>query len=316
MNEKLKSILWRYTKGMKIHIQYARTKRNRESFTNVMDSVQTLAYIQKNRCSVARFGDGEFQMIEHGRKNGGEEGFKVDTFQSFNKELADRLDEVLKVPVKNLLVCVPYPYLHSGVYRGYDRTFIEREWLGRGELVSEAFTKHEVVGDTTFTRFFLHRTDIKDYPSYIAALKELWNRRNVILVEGEKSRLGVGNDLFDNVASLKRILCPSTNAFSVYDRILEKVKTLGHEDNLFLLALGHTATVLAYDMTKAGLQAIDLGHVDIEYEWYRMGAKEKIPVPGKYVNEVKEGRQVGNFQDAEYESQILTRIIAENKDVL
>lgn len=314
MNEKLKSLLWRCTKGLKIRLQYAGTKRKRESVTNVMDSLQTVEYIKKNRCSVARFGDGEFQMIEHGRKNGLASDFRVDSFQPFNKVLSERLDEVLRQPVDRLLVCVPYPYLHSNVYRGYDRTFIEREWLGRGELISEAFASHAVVGDASFTRFYLHRTDIKDYPSYVAALRGLWEKREVVVVEGEKSRLGVGNDLFDNVASLKRILCPSTDAFSVYDDILENVKTIGAKDKLFLLALGHTATVLAYDMAREGFQAIDLGHVDIEYEWYRMGAKEKCPVPGKYVNEVKAGRWVGDSQNQEYENQIQVRIKAYNED--
>mgnify|MGYP000128627122 CR=1 FL=1 len=44
---------------------------------------------------------------------------------------------------------------------------------------------------------------------------------------------------------------------------------------LFLIALGPTATVLAYDLFKSGYQAIDAGHVDVEYEWWRMGAKRE-----------------------------------------
>ena len=43
----------------------------------------------------------------------------------------------------------------------------------------------------------------------------------------------------------------------------------------FLLPLGPAATVLAYDLFKAGYQAIDVGHVDVEYEWWRMGAHKK-----------------------------------------
>lgn len=36
-----------------------------------------------------------------------------------------------------------------------------------------------------------------------------------------------------------------------------------------------------------GIQTVDIGHLDVEYNWYKMKAKEKIPVPGKYVNESK-----------------------------
>lgn len=42
-----------------------------------------------------------------------------------------------------------------------------------------------------------------------------------------------------------------------------------------MISLGPTATVLAYDLFKAGYQAIDFGHVDVEYEWWRMGAHKK-----------------------------------------
>lgn len=311
--EKVKVFLWRCSKGMLIHIRYLRDRKQRESYKNVMDSQQTIEYIKAHNCSVARFGDGEFQMIEHGLRGGDAASFFVDTFQSFDAALSARLNEVLTKTVPDLMICVPYPLFHSSVYRGYDRFFVEREWLGRGNLAREAAKRHAVVGDSTFTRFYLHRTDIKDYPAYITSLKGIWEGRDVILVEGKTSRLGVGNDLFDNTASIKRILCPSTNAFRVYDNILEKIRRLDRKDCLFLLALGHTATVLAYDMTKEGYQAVDLGHVDIEYEWYRMGARKKCPVPNKYVNEVLEGRVVGNTMDKEYESQIIGRVIGDKK---
>ena len=36
---------------------------------------------------------------------------------------------------------------------------------------------------------------------------------------------------------------------------------------LFLVALGPTATVLAYDLSKIGYQAIDIGHIDISFVW-------------------------------------------------
>lgn len=79
-------------------------------------------------------------------------------------------------------------------------------------------------------------------------------------------------------------------------------------DDLILIALGHTATVLAYDLSKLGYQAIDIGHIDIEYEWLRMGAKRKMPVPNKYVNEVREGRIDTDLNDVTYQSQIIGRI--------
>ena len=57
---------------------------------------------------------------------------------------------------------------------------------------------------------------------YVKKLKTLWDKKDIVIVEGEKSRLGIGNDLFDNTKSIQRIICPSENAFFLYDKILEE----------------------------------------------------------------------------------------------
>ena len=40
------------------------------------------------------------------------------------------------------------------------------------------------------------------------------------------------------------------------------------KDSLFALALGPTATVLAYDLSLQGYQALDLGHIVKSYDLY------------------------------------------------
>ena len=57
---------------------------------------ETIDYILKNNCSVSRFGDGELLMIL-GYRNG---------FQTYSRELAVRLEEVLKSNLSNHIVCL------------------------------------------------------------------------------------------------------------------------------------------------------------------------------------------------------------------
>lgn len=105
-------------------------------------------------------------------------------------------------------------------------------------------------------------------------------------MEGTGSKLGFHNDLFEGAASIRRIVCPAENAFNYYHAILETTldKAKGM-DFLVLIALGPTATVLAHDLAEHGVQSIDVGHIDIEYEWFQMKATSKVPVPWRYVNE-------------------------------
>ena len=138
--------------------------------------------------------------------------------------------------------------------------------------------------------------------------KQIWNGQDILIVEGELSRLGVGNDLFANAKSIQRVLGPAVNAYDKYDELLTAAKQYG-QGKLILLALGMTATVMAYDLAKAGYWAIDIGHIDIEYEWFLQGAAEKVPVKGRRVFEVANGRDVSDEVDPAYWEQIICKIL-------
>lgn len=96
-----------------------------------------------------------------------------------------------------------------------------------------------------------------------ARLMSVWRDKEILLVEGKATALGVRNDLLSNVNSVIRILCPPNNAFEKYDVILETVKKYA-EGRLILLALGPTATVLPYDLAILGHRALDIGHCDAD----------------------------------------------------
>ena len=74
-------------------------------------------------------------------------------------------------------------------------------------------------------------------------LKRIWDNKNIVIVEGKKTKLGIGNDLFDNALSIKRIICPAENAFESLEKIEESIKKNVSKDTLMLAALGPTATI-------------------------------------------------------------------------
>lgn len=131
-------------------------------------------------------------------------------------------------------------------------------------------------GDSLFIRFYMNCKDISRRAKFVEKLKKLWDKEDLLIVEGKYSRFGIGNDLFDNAKSIKRILCPKENAFDRYTQILACIME-NYKGELVILAVGMTATVLVYDLAKCGIRALDLGHIDIEYEWFRMGATHKVP---------------------------------------
>ena len=103
--------------------------------------------------------------------------------------------------------------------------------------------------------------------------------------------------------SIKRILGPAENAYARYDEILNAVLETW-QNELVILALGPTATILASDLSKRGIQALDLGHIDIQYEWFLKGTKDFTPVAGKYTNEAVGGQCTQTCNDKKYLDQI------------
>lgn len=313
LNEIIYNNMWAFLFDLKVilrkalySLQYKALKRERE-LLRILTSEMTVRYILENRCSVCRYGDGEIDMITCLEK-----GFDVSRksdFQSYNEGLAKRLKQILwndSEKKANILICIPFVWKDHRILTSHPRHFIERSFVNNHHTISSFVNIASLYGDSYFTRFYMDMRE-KKKGDYVQLLRQIWDNRDLCLVEGEQSRLGVGNDLFLNSKSVKRILCPAIDAFCKYEEIIAAVRKID-KTNLILVALGQTATVLSYDLAMDGYQAIDIGHIDVEYEWFLMKAKYKVPIPNKYVNEIQEGRRFTKENDEIYLSQIVSRI--------
>lgn len=276
----------------------------------ILNIDETIKEILNNKKSISRYGDGEFDIIfKHLGYSKAECGF-----QTYSPKLAQRLIDILKSePVEGHLIGLPGSIGSGGVMKFRWEDF--RYWQNYLRLhlkhLHNIISFDMVYGDANFTRFYLPMRDKSRVPKYVEELKKIWAGRDLLIVEGVMTRLGVSNDLFSGAKSIKRILAPAKNAFSKYDEILGT--TLLHlkelePDTLALVSLGVTATVLTYDIAKAGYQAIDTGHIDVEYEWMRLGVKEKVKIEGKFVNEVAGVDHTTQSDDLEYKKSIIAMI--------
>ena len=271
----------------------------------IMTPKQTVSYIEKYKCSIARFGDGEFDLILKTRDIG---------FQQRNENIAKELSNVLESNNKNLLLCIPRCMNSIKDCNKHAGTFWI-EWGRNGhhqqiiEMIRSKTGKFYRFGDAQITRPYIDWKTNKRAKQLFPRLKHLWKNRDIIIVEGSQTRLGVGNDLFDEAKSVKRILAPATDAFELRHSIKQTVLD-NFKGELILMALGPTATILAADFADMGIQALDIGNIDIEYEWFLRGAKERIPIPGKFTNEAKDGigRVCSECDDETYLSQIIVRV--------
>lgn len=279
--------------------------QNKNHRLNILTSEKTIAHILKTNCSIARFGEGEFELVLHSDMDLG--------FQKRDPALAEKLKRVLANKNPNLMLCIPYALNRINGRTEHSRRF----WFYWGKnrdqhhrivaLIRQLHPNGYCFGDTQITRPYIAYPTPAHGARIFSMLKNIWGDRDILFVEGEKTRLGVGNDLFNNARSIKRVLCPATNAFDCYDEILNAVKSIWNGE-LILLALGPTATVLASDLADMGIQSLDLGHVDIEYEWFRTGAQGHDLIAGKFTNEATAGHKVADCEDENYLREIVCRI--------
>lgn len=258
---------------------------------------ESLDFILAYQPSVARFGDGEMDIVAgHGIP-----------YQDYDETLASQLRHIMgQESSENFLVCL------SDVFEGRERynrnfSFFWDGHLERFGHLYEEICKAPWYGSTFISRPYIDLEDKSPAASYFAKLKQIWQDRDVLIVEGETSRSGVGNDLFAQAKSVARIICPSKNAYAHYDEIASAIRQYG-KDKLVLLMLGPTAKVLSYNLSREGFWTIDLGHIDSEYEWFLMGATHKVKLHHKHTAEHNYDEGLELAADAAYEAQIVARV--------
>lgn len=221
-------------------LKYLRLKNK----VSVISRIETSEMISNGKLSMSRFGDGELGIILNSEGIG---------FQKWDELLSSRLEEVLrnseKIPI---LICIPDVF--SGTHNmKKNPSLYWKKWMAdNGMRLGKYLNSNIKYGDSLITRLYLPWTNTKDEDKIINNIKKSWQGKKVTIVEGKQTRWGVGNHLLDGALSIKRILCPSENAWLVYDKIINACEELKSETDVYILALGPTATVLAYDLALGG----------------------------------------------------------------
>ncbi|VPM47831.1 glycosyltransferase [Streptococcus pneumoniae] len=259
---------------------------------------ETLDYIIEHNSSLVRFGDGEVNLMW---------GLPI-PYQNHDLELANQLKHIVGLESdEKLVVCLPDAFTDRFKFTSWAIPFWKEHMNVYMDFYKE-LCKGSWYGSTFISRPYIDYEDKSKAKGQFEKLKSIWENRDILIVEGITSRSGVGNDLFDKVKSVKRIICPSHNAYSVVDNIQEEIMKYA-EGRLILCMLGPTAKVLSYNLCQMGYQVLDVGHIDSEYEWMKMGAKTKVKFSHKHTAEHNFDQDIEFIDDETYNSQIVARIL-------
>lgn len=248
----------------------------------VMSIDETLDELLHTEKSLVRFGDGEIIMIRG----------KSLYFQKESEEIARRLSDILQYRQDGLMVAIPDIFEGLTQYRESGQKFWKDHLLFFRGVYREFCSTDKRYGNAYVSRCYYNYADKSKSAGWFQKIRRLWQDRCVIVVEGAGTHNGVGNDLLSNAKEVKRILCPAQNAGDRLKEIREACLRCPKE-SLYLLSIGPTAKLLAQDLFITGRRVIDIGNLDMEYEWFLAGAEEKKALEKHHIFGEKQNRSAG-----------------------
>ena len=214
------------------------------NYPKVVNELDTIDFILNNKVSIARYGDGELKLC-----NG-----KAAKSQEPDPFICQKLREILVE--KNDRCIVGIPNIATRELPDEKRRF----WT---QYLQPKYTQFYDFGRKYFSSFITRPDSAPSIgdAAYWNKVKSLWAGRHVVLIQGVDTNFDKTNTFFDTSVSKTVLRGPARDAYREHSDIIKKVVKTIPTDFLIVLALGPTATVMAWDLSLLGYQALDLGHI-------------------------------------------------------
>ena len=218
------------------------------AYPQVVDEWTTLNLVSQGK-SIARFGDGEFNLVRGGNC----------VSQRRVPGIQTELQKILHSTDDNLLVAIP---------RLDKRSPKNINWVKCCAHYESYLNPHK-----TYYSAFITRPDSAPWiatDTYYDGIEWLWAKKDVTMVYGSERSLSVD---FPAMKSAKSITVVTTDYAHTYPKIDAIERQIRHAGNKrVLLMCGPTATCLAARLA-GDFHAIDLGHIGM---WWMAHKNEKL----------------------------------------
>ncbi len=217
---------------------------------NIMNSDDTLDFIIKNKISVARVGDGEIVNEIVGKR-------------CYFPELKERLIKILMNGSNSkCLVCTNAFFPADQNIKLFLRKVAAFYWtkvISLETFKTLKFAKSGMYGDAYCFLNYFKENDSSDLAEKKKKyIRQIWEKRKVLFVVNKNSPVMNDKSEFCDVEQKAFVFGPAGGAFAEYDRIMQEIKQYD-TDWLIYIEMGPCATILAYELSKLGYQALDMG---------------------------------------------------------
>lgn len=256
-----------YTDMISAHLKIRLLKElSKRQIPSIMNYEESVDYLIEQNISMARFGDGEFELIK---------GNSI-LFQEQNYALSARLLEILQSNNPNIIIGIGKMYYDFSIknINPVVEEYLEKFLVKNEKLLNQYINYDQKYIPTEITQ--LYQTLSKyDFEIYFDKIKKIWKDKDIALILGKGIFDKLQYNIFDCAKSIEYQYAPTKNAFNEYDNIFEQAKKID-KNKIIVIILGPTATVLAYDLAKEGYRALDFGHIAKDYNAFCLNKTKKI----------------------------------------
>ncbi len=229
---------------------------------NIMTVDETIETLLNSNKSIARFGDGELNLMLG----------KSIPMQEASPELTARLTEVFSSKDDELCVSILYALYHSKENLSDINKWFWRKFGTEFRRTMENFIDYDkTYGAAEMTLAYSYFKNY-DYQAYFDKMRQIWDKKDIVIVCGKTVFNNIETNIFDNASSIEYIHTPRIDAFKEFNSILEECLQKD-SSKLFILICGPTAKILTYDLMKNKRRALDLGHIAKQYDWFLKGKR-------------------------------------------
>lgn len=249
---------------------------------SIDETIDELLHTEK---SLVRFGDSDIILIMG----------KNILREKANPDLIANMKRIIGYEHDGLMVSLYDIFGSLEMFQSASKHFWKDHLLLCRRVYEKYCSQKKEYCNTAVSRCYYMFQDKSRAGEQFSRIRQIWKDKDVVVVEGTGTHNGVGNDLLDTAASVERIIGPKTHAYQALDRILEKCRSY-QKDRLFLVSLGSPAKVLVEKLFLDGYRVIDIGNLDMEYEWFLSGTLEKAPVKKHNITGEEANRAAGYIQ--------------------
>ncbi|WKA57817.1 GT-D fold domain-containing glycosyltransferase [Planococcus shenhongbingii] len=212
----------------------------------LMNGNDTVKEVLKNKKSIIRFGDGEFNILSG----------KSIAYQMYSKELHEELERIIKNYLKEdeatYKLCLPTDFLKkSGFYLLKKRIYIS-SWSYTRYIFKKKYDENVSYGDA----FLFAKGNEEIY-------KKLWiTAKNVIFIHNNEKYANYFEQKYG--INTKFIEIPKKNAFEEREKIYNKInialREVDKEKLIIIVSAGPLGKILVENLSNIGLVVYDTGH--------------------------------------------------------